>query len=261
MDGNSNGNVSDIQVERETKWKKGKLVAKCSQVKEGGGQFSNDIDSPDLVAAKDENVMINVVFAKESKSSGIGDETLPPNGKKKSKRKREELVDLNEDSAGCGLSQIQEKNRRTKMTMEGNNIVKCSSKKLLENFETINFLSRQISRSEKLNVSKSINTAMTLPGNNHNSSTKFDDEDILCTQLSTEKKHENSSRNIDDEFPPNTAGMELQDLHRKSDDARECIIEKKVNSKISSEDDSPKTTRKESKDLQGKVDDARKYDT
>jgi len=147
------------------------------------------------------------------------------------------------------------------MTMEGKNIVKCSSMKLLENFETIDFLSGQISRSEKLNVSKSVNTTMTLPGNNHNSSIEFDDEDILCTQLSTEKKHETSSRNIDDEFPPNTAGMELQDLHRKSDDARECIIEKKVNSKISSEDDSPKTARKESKDLQGKVDDARKYDT
>jgi hypothetical protein len=232
FDGNSNGKVADIQVGRGTKWEKGKVVAKCSQVKEGCGQLSKYLDSQDLVVARDEKVMISDIFGKESRSSSIGDEVLPPNGRKKSKRKRKELCDLNEDSTGCGLSQIQEKNKRKRMTMEGNNIVECSSKQLLENFETIDFLSGQISRPEKVNVSKSVEedgiaaltkSSMTLPGKDCNASTDFEDEDIICTQLSTGKKHETSSRNFDDEFPPNTAGKDSKDLQRKSDEVREYV--------------------------------------
>lgn len=267
---NSNGNVSDIQAERVTQWKEGKLVAKCSQVKEGCGQLSNDIGSSDLVAARDEKVMINDVFTKESRSSSIGDEVLPANGRKRSKRKQKERCDLNEDSTGCGSSEIQEKNKRKRMTMEGNNI-ECSSKQLSENFKipSTDFLSAQISRPEIVNVSKSVKedgittltkSAMTSLGSNFNPSPDFEDDDIVCTQLSTGKRHETGSRNFDDEFPANTAEKESKDLQRKSDDARECVIGKKVNPKISIEGDSPKTGTKESKDLQSKVDDGRKID-
>lgn len=57
-----------------------------------------------------------------------------------------------------------------------------------------------------------------------------------------------------------TAGKEIKDLQGKYDDDRECVIQKKVNSKISIEQDSPRTVGKESKDLQSKADEAQKYD-
>ena len=80
-----------------TKWKKG-LAAKCRQVKQGYGKLRNDIDYLYLVALRNEKVIINNAFTKESRSSRISNEVLPTKGMKRSKRKRKERCDLNKDS-------------------------------------------------------------------------------------------------------------------------------------------------------------------
>ena len=52
-------------------------------------------------------------------------------------------------------------------------------------------------------------------------------------------------KEFDDEFPPNTTKKELKELLRKSYNAIECVIQEKVNQKISIEEDSMKIVGKE----------------
>eukprot|EP01018_Ginkgo_biloba_P023198 Gb_26787 [translate_table: standard] len=239
-----NGNLSEVQT-RISVEQKDKSDVECSQVQEGCGQLSNNMNRHGVNALREEEALRNEGLAKESKTLGSSGETLFPCGKERRKKnKRKELHDLSEGLSGQVLLQNVEESKKKRKRNEIHAIAECSSEQVLEKIETDkDLLARPISRLEKVsalnpsmennatNKKKVFDDSSTkeqkLLGSIDSASRDAEDEHAPNRCLSKGKDQENSSRNFEQEDSPCKAEKESKQLQGKIDDTR-CDTEKRV---------------------------------